>query len=64
MNIEEIAVRFMGNMLANPLIDQVQIPDGEILEEVLAHKAIKAAHVLKQELKADFMGAEDAMIVE
>lgn len=64
MDIEEIAVRFMGNMLANPLVDQVEIPDGEGLYEVLAHKAIKAAHVLKQELNADFMGAEDAVIVE
>lgn len=64
MNIEEIAVRFMGNILANPIIDEIPAENEDEFYEILAHKAIKAAHVLKQELKADFMDAEDAIIVE
>lgn len=64
MNIEEIAVRLMGNILANPIIDEIPAENEDEFYGILAHKAIKAAHVLKQELKADFMDAEDAIIVE
>lgn len=64
MNIEKLAARFMGNLLANPLIDKIEIPDGEDFYEVIAKRAIKAAYAFKKELKAGFIDAEDAIIVE
>ena len=63
-DFEKLAEQFMGNMLANPIINEISAEDDNELYEILAKKAISAAHMFRKEMKAAKMNAEDAIIVE
>lgn len=63
-DFEKLAEQFMGNMLANPTIDEIPAESETEFYEILAKKAIMAAHIFRKEMKAAKMNAEDAIIVE
>lgn len=59
-NFENLAKQFMSSMLANPVINEISAENDIELYEILAKKAITAAHVFNKEMKAATLDAEDA----
>lgn len=59
MNFEELAARFMQGFLANPIWENINVPEDVNLYEHIAKESILAAHAFKKEIKASMLGAED-----
>lgn len=58
-NFENLAKQFMSSMLAN-LINEISAKNDTELYEILAKKAITAAYVFNNEMKAATLDAEYA----
>lgn len=63
MTIEEIATQVMAGILANPKVLD-SFDDPTTIVENVTRASIRYAKELKDQLKKDFLNAEDAMIVE
>ncbi len=63
MTIEEIATQVMAGILANPKVLD-SFDDPTTIVENVTRASIRYAKELKDQLKNDFLNAEDAMIVE